>query len=62
MQLGTKVKVTHGLDQFTGIVNRIEKWKNPISKVTGVNYVVEADDDGMKYRCPSNIVTKISTK
>lgn len=52
-KLGDKVKVAHPKNvaaPFTGIINMVLEWTNPITKKKGADYVVIADDDGQKYK------------
>lgn len=59
LKLGTKVKVYHETHPFTGVIEQIRKWENPLSffQKKGIDYVVRADDDEKLYECPEKDVT-----
>lgn len=60
IKVGTKVNVYHETNPFTGIVERVMKWENPLSfsKKKGIDYAVRADDDKQLYKCEEEIVSK----
>ena len=59
-KVGTKVKVHHETNPFTGKIEQVMKWENPISaiKKKGIDYAVRADDDKQLYKCEEEIVSK----
>lgn len=61
LKLGDKVKVTHHEFPFTGVIERVMKWENPLAifDKKGTDYAVRADDDNKLYKVESNIIEKI---
>jgi len=62
MKLGSKVKVNYEKSPFTGVIEMIKKWRNPISNTNGIDIVVRAADDNKLYAVPPSMIEVLKSK